>query len=308
MLDLLLWLKPRGLDNLFKLMTPPNTMNYINFVENCVAKRLELYETQKENAENEQRQDMFWFLCDAKNEAGGRAYSDGELHGEASTLIVAGTDTSSVAIAAVMFYITRNPIQYDKLIHEIRSKFLSPEQIVHGPELTSCIYLRACIDESMRLSPSAPSELPRQILKGGARIDGDYYPEGTEVGSAGWATGHNDEFYGDSKVFRPERWIPDESTGITVNDVKTLRSNFHPFAQGPGSCPAKNIAILELSIAIARTLHRFDVRRPPGNENGVGQGTPTACWGMRNRNIFQLQDAHIAVRNGPMVQFRKRCV
>jgi cytochrome P450 len=306
MLETVLWLKPRGLDSFFNMLAPPHIRHYVKFVDDCVAKRLDLYNAQKMKAEDEQRQDMFWFLCDAKNEAGGRAYSNGELHAEANMLIVGGTDTTSVTFAAIMFYITRNPVQYKKLVHEIRSTFASPDQIVHGPELNSCTYLRACIDESMRLSPSGPSELQRQVLKGGAQIKGEFYPEGTIVGSAAWATGHDEEFYGDSEVFRPERWIPDEGAGITQEDVKILQNNFHPFAQGPGSCPGKNLAILELCLAIARTLHRLDVRRPMGDEYGIGEGSPTAGWGKRNRNVFQIQDAYIAVRDGPMVQF-KRC-
>jgi cytochrome P450 len=290
------------------MLTPPHIKHYIEFVDDCVAQRLDLYDAQKKKAEDKQRQDMFWFLCDAKDEAGGRAYSNGELHAEANMLIVAGTDTTSVTIAAVMFYLTRNPVQYKKLVHEILSTFASPDEIVYGPQLNSCIYLRACIDESMRLSPSGPSELPRQVLKGGAHINGDFYPEGTVVGCAGWATGHNDEFYGDSEVFRPERWIPDDAASITKEDVKILQNNFHPFAHGPGSCPGKNIAILELSLAIARTLHRFDVRKPAGDGYGIGEGTETAGWGMRNKNIFQLKDSYISVRNGPMVQFKRRSV
>lgn len=82
---------------------------YLDFVDDCLAKRFDLYKAQKNNAEDEQRQDMFWFLCDARNEAGDRAYSDGELHAKANMLIVGGTDTTSVTIAAIMFYITRNP-------------------------------------------------------------------------------------------------------------------------------------------------------------------------------------------------------
>ncbi|KUJ07888.1 benzoate 4-monooxygenase cytochrome P450 [Mollisia scopiformis] len=308
MLNLIVWLKPRGLDALFKSITPPNIKSYISFVEDCVTKRLELYQAQKEKTVSEQRQDMFWFLCDAKDDAGDPAYSEGELRAEANMLIVGGTDTTSVTLAAVMFYLTRDALRLQKLVDEIQSTFSTPEHIAHGPQLTSCIYLRACIDEAMRLSPSGPSELPREILKGGAIINGEFYPQGTVVGSSGWATGHNDEFYGDSEVFRPERWIPDESTGVTEEEVNVLRANFHPFAQGPGSCPGKNIAILELSIAIARTLHRLEVRKPLEGDNSLGQGIPTNGWGMRNKNIFQLQDAYISVRNGPMVQFKKRPV
>ncbi|CAG8951558.1 hypothetical protein HYFRA_00007474 [Hymenoscyphus fraxineus] len=176
------------------------------------------------------------------------------------------------------------------------------------PQLTGYTYLRACIDETMRLSPSGPSELPRQVLKGGTIINGDFYPEGTIVGASGWATGHNEGVYGDAEVFRPERWIPDEGTGVTQEEVNILRANFHPFAKGPGYCPGKNIAILELSITIARMLHRLEVRKPPTGENSLGEGNPNGGWGKRNKNIFQIQDSYISVRNGPMVQFKKRRV
>lgn len=308
MLEWILWLKPRGLDKLSQALIPPNIKDYITFVDNCVAKRLHMYHSQKSLSETDQRQDMFWFLCDAKDETGqGPAYNNAELHAEANLLILGATDTTSVTLAAFMFYITRNPGPYKKLVHEIRSKFASPEDVVHGPGITSCVYLRACIDESMRLSPSGPSEFPRQILAGGATIMGEYYPEGTIVGSSGWAAGHNEEFYGDSEVFRPERWIPDGEEN-TVERVNSLRANFNPFAQGPGSCPGKNLAILELALVIARTLHRFDVRRPVGDEGNKGQGDPAGEWGTRNKDVFQLGDAYISVRDGPMVQFRRRGV
>ncbi|CAG8982845.1 hypothetical protein HYALB_00006655 [Hymenoscyphus albidus] len=307
MLELILWLKPGGLDNLFKSITPPHIKNYVNFVQTCVDKRLALYSEQKKEAVSAQRQDMFWFLCDAKDDDGRPAYSDGELHAEANMLIVGGTDTTSLQLAGIMFYLTRDICRLQKLVQEIQSRFQTPEDIVHGPELTGCTYLRACIDETMRLSPSGPSELPRQVRKGGTIINGDFYQEGTIVGASGWETGHNEDVYGE-EVFRPERWIPDEGTGVTQEDVNIFRANFHPFAKGPGSCPGKNIAILEPSITIARMLHRLEVRKPPTGENSLGEGNPNGGWGKRNQNIFQIQDSYISVRNGPMVQFKKRRV
>jgi len=298
-IDVFNWLKPRGLNKIFDLITPPNIRKYESFVKECVDKRVALFEAQKDKPENEQRQDMFWFLCNAKDDANRPAYTEGELRGEASLLIVAGTDTTSVTLTAFMFYITRNHMQYQKLIDEIRSKFSSPEEIVYGPTLRSCNYLKACIDEVMRLSPSGPGEFPRQVLKGGARINGDFYPEGTIVGYSGWASGHDERIFSNAEQFKPERWIPDEGSGITKEAVNALQACFHPFSAGPGSCAGKNIATLELLVTIARTLHRFDVRKALGGEGTLGESS-------HDRNIFQLQDAYIAVRNGPMVQFRER--
>jgi len=302
MLETILWLKPRGLDSIFKALTPPITKSYINFVKECVSERRKLYMSQKENTDSvEQRQDMFWFLCDAKKEDGSPAYSESELNAEANMLIIAGSDTTAVTLAAMIFYITYNPVQYGKLIHEIRHMFASVDETVHGPKLNACVYLRACIDETMRLSPSVLSDLPRQVLKGGATINGHYYPEGTIVGASSYADGHNGEFWGDAEVFRPERWIPSDE--ITQEDVNNLHTNLHPFAQGPGSCPGRNIAIMELCITLARTLYRFDVRQAPGEAGNVGMTIP---GGICDKNVFQVQDAYVAVRNGPMVQLRKR--
>ncbi len=285
-------------------MAPPNVKKYVDFVEHCVAKRIELYKSQQHKDESEQRQDMFWFLCDTKDDAGRPAYNESELHANANMLIVAGSDTTSTIMAALMFYLTRNPTVYKTLVNEICTKFSSAENITYGPELTSCVYLRACIDETMRIAPTGPSELPRLVRKGGATIAGHFYPEGTTVGYPGWANGHNEAFYGDSEIFRPQRWIPDDTN--TQEDINALRAGFNPFSQGPGSCPGKNIAILELQIAIARTLRRFDVRKSTEGNSSLGEGSPTAQWGMRNKNIYQLEDVYIAARNGPMVQLRKR--
>ncbi|CAG8973607.1 hypothetical protein HYALB_00009759 [Hymenoscyphus albidus] len=307
MLNTILWLKPRGLDNLMKAIAPPDIQHYINFVESCVTDRLQLYNEQILGAEDQQRKDMFWFLCDTKDDAGKPAYNTDQLNAEANTLIVGATDTTSTSMAGMMFYLTRYPDKLEKLVNELRSKFPTPEDIVHGPVLTSCVYLRACIDETMRLSPAGPGELPREVRKGGATIDGDFYPAGTIVGSSNWTTGHNEAIYGDTtEVFYPERWIPNPSTGVTQEDVKLARANFNPFATGPGSCPGKNLAILELSMTIGRTLHRLEIRKPLTGNNTLGEGDPANAWGKREKNVFQVEDAYVAVRHGPMLQFKKR--
>ena len=308
MVHLLLWIKPRFLDALFDKLMPPNIRLFDNFVKDSVANRVQQFKNEKEERRGDQAKDMLWFLCNAKDENGQPAYTPEQLCAEASLLIIAGSDTSSVVLASFMFYITRNRAAYKKLCTEIRTTFSSPEQVVHGAALTSCVYLRACIDEALRLGTPGPEELSREVLKGGAMIDGHFYPTGTIVGNPRWAQYHNDDFWGDSEVFRPERWIPDEATATTEEDVSRLKSNFQPFAYGPGNCPGKNIAILELSVTVARTLLRFDVRKSLEGDCDLGEGVATAQWGKRNKNIWQIEDAYITVHKGPIVQFKKRRV
>lgn len=108
--------------------------------------------------------------------------------------------------------------------------FESANDIVYGSKLSSCVYLRACIDEGMRLTHSGPCELSREVLQGGLKVSGEYLPEGTIVGSVPWVDSGNEEVYGDANVFRPERWIANEAAGVTKEQVSRIRSNFHPFS------------------------------------------------------------------------------
>lgn len=303
-LGFILWLRPRGFDALMAKITPPEIKAYYQFVHDSITKRSSLQEELREKPESQQRLDMFHFLRESKNpDTGAPAYSQEELWAEANMLIIAGADTTAVSLCGIFFYLVRDQIRLEKLAHEIRSTFASANDIVPGQKLQSCTYLRACIDEGMRLTPAGPSELGREIKPGGATINGEHYPAGTVVGVAAWAQTRN-EVYRDPLVFRPERWIVDTASGVTEENISLCRNNFHIFGRGPGSCPGKNMALLEMMLTVAKTLHRLDVRKAVGDT--LGEGSPDQQWGQRDRNIFQMQDAYISILQGPTVQFRKR--
>lgn len=298
-MSFVLWLKPRGLNQLYESITPKAVRQYYQFVYKSVSDRIALQAEQTKMREGERRQDIFYFLCEARDPDTGLAvYDEIDLRSEANLLIIAGSDTTAISLCGIFFYLTSNAHRYEKLVTEIRSSFDSTDDIVPGPKLSSCAYLKACIDEGMRLTPSGPCELPREVLSGGLTIKGEYFPPKTIVGTAPWANSRNQKIYKDATVFRPERWIVDEDAGVTKVDVAQMRSNFHPFSSGPGNCVGQNLAMMEMMIVIARTLYRLDVRRVPGSTLGGGK--------MENRDQYQLVDAYISLRRGPEVQFRKR--
>jgi len=203
------------------------------------------------------------------------------------------------------FYILRYPRVYAKLVDEIRTSFTSVDDI-RMESLSSCSYLKACVDETLRVAPAGPGELAREVLPGGLEIDGTYIPKGTHVGCTGWSIMHSEEYFGDPWVFRPERWIVDPATGVTESDVGRARACFNPFMIGSGNCVGQKIAMEELLITVARTLYRMDVRLASGDT--LGGGSPELGWGARDQNHIVLKDAYISIKNGPMVQFRKRIV
>ena len=119
-------------------------------------------------------------------------------------LVSAGSDTTAITISSFFFYIVRDTRLYGKLVKEIRSTFNSADDIVSGPKLSSCKYLLACIDETLRITPVIASGLYRTILPGGKMIDGKFYPAGITVTTSGWSCRRSDK-YGDPNIYRPER-------------------------------------------------------------------------------------------------------
>jgi len=304
-LSLIIWLKPRGLDRLMELVTPRPVQQFNDFIFDSVKSRVELYKKQKDIPEHERRQDMLYFLCKALDPSTGQpAYTEDELRAEASLLVIAGSDTTSASLASIFWYLIRAPRCYQKLVDELQRTFKTAEDAVYGRKLMGCTYLRACIDEGMRLVPPGPCEPPREVLAGGLNVLNEHYPKGTIVGTAPWCDALNVEVYGDPTVFRPERWIVDEAAGVTQEMVAGIRANFHPFLTGPGSCAGKNIALAEILLFVSRTLLRFDLRKTPGST--VGEGNPELGWGERDEKQFQILDAYISLKQGPEVQLRKR--
>lgn len=238
-LGLILWLRPRGLDALTAKITPPEIKAYYQFVHDSITKRRSLQEELREKPDSQQRLDMFHFLCESKNpDTGTPAYSQEELWAEANMLILAGADTTAVSLCGIFFYLVRDQIRLENLTYEIRSKFASANDIVPGQKLQSCTYLRACIDEGMRLTPAGPSEMGREIKPGGATINGECYPAGTVVGVAAWAQTRN-EVYRDPLVFRPERWIVDSASGVTEENISLCRNNFTSLEGVQARAPGK---------------------------------------------------------------------
>jgi cytochrome P450 len=129
------------------------------------------------------RKDFFYYLLNARDPETGKGFTGPELWGESNLLIIAGSDTTSTALAGSFFYLVHNPSTLKKLTDEIRSTFETVEDINSGLTLNLCTYLRAVIDEAMRLSPPVGGILPREVLPGGLEVDGIHIPEGTYLGS-----------------------------------------------------------------------------------------------------------------------------
>ncbi|KAI5927344.1 cytochrome P450 [Camillea tinctor] len=185
---------------------------------------------------------------------------------------IEGTEglTSSELWTEAMFFLTAGGTTTPTSI-EIRS----------GPKLTNCKYLRACIDEAIRLAPASLAPLWRtQSYEDQSDepiiVDGYVIPRGTEVAVSLYSLLHNDQYFPDPFDFKPERWMePDTPENEEAQAARTLvHDAFAPFALGARGCPGKPMLYLEDSLTIAKTIWYFDFESAPGDIGRVGEGRP----------------------------------
>ena len=287
----------------------------------------------------EARKDIIHHLLHATDPTTGKGFSREQLNVESSLLIAAGADTTSLTLAAVFHYLLHNPRVMDVLAEEVRST-LSAEDLdkISPSKLIGLPYMRAVVDETLRLSPPVPSLLAREVLKGGLTIDGNHIPEGTIVGVPSYAIHRNPEYFPEPEAFYPERWIAIDSEDTsssplpnvprTRHSVSLARQAFVAFSQGSRGCIGRQLAYYELHTALARLLHRFDIRlaRDPQTQRLMKDSISWRAGLMdvmdpkedirkkqgwreerKREGEFQIFDRFLSDRNGPMVEFRDRC-
>ncbi|KAF2470541.1 benzoate 4-monooxygenase cytochrome-like protein P450 [Lindgomyces ingoldianus] len=249
--------------------------------------------------------DFFSALLQAKDEKTGKGFSTNQLVSEAGLLTIAGSDTTVTATTGVFFYLVNYSTSLSRLEKEIRSSFSGVEEIRIGPQLASCHYLLACIEESLRMSPPVGSTLMREVLPGGLTVDGDWFPPGTDLAVPHYALHHDESYFPKSFLFKPERWLsgsPRDRKSSTIDS--TAASAFTAFGTGRTSCIGKYLAYQEISLVVARTVWLFDMRLQPGST--LGQGSKSMGPGRERKKEFQTWDKFVSIHNGPMVQFKRR--
>ncbi|KAH8595275.1 cytochrome P450 [Bisporella sp. PMI_857] len=234
-----------------------------------------------------------------------------ELVSECSLLIIAGSDTSSTCLATTIFYLLHNPACYSRVQGEVRSKFTTESELRNGGErVKDCTYMRACIDESLRMAPPVGSQLPREVLPGGMVIDEHHISAGTEVGTPIYTIHHNETYYPDPFTYNPDRWIADTEGHAEKNNasLKKAESAFCPFSVGARSCVGKDFAYHEVTTTLARLLWAFDMKLAEGRLGNLGGGCKGMGRGRERAGEYQQWDVFTSTHDGPMIHVRKRIV
>ncbi|KAM5246231.1 1,25-dihydroxyvitamin D(3) 24-hydroxylase, mitochondrial [Ctenodactylus gundi] len=203
-------------------------------VKSCVNSRLEKYSEQPGPD----------FLYDIYHHS---QLSKKELYASLTELQLAAVESTANSLMWALYNLSRNPHVQQNLLNEIQN-VLPENQMPQAEDLKKMPYLKACLKESMRLTPSVPFTT-RTLDK--ATVLGEYaLPKGTVLVLNTQFLGSDKDNFEDSDQFRPERWLAKEK----INPFSHL-----PFGLGKRMCIGRRLAELQLHLALCWIVRKYDI-------------------------------------------------
>ncbi|KAF6800158.1 benzoate 4-monooxygenase cytochrome p450 [Colletotrichum sojae] len=201
----------------------------------------------------EKLSDFFQALMEDKNGTP-NGLEWGAIVAEVSIMMNAGSDTTAIAMNNVMFWLLKSPRCMARLREEIDSVMEPGEVVAPYDKIKHLPYLRASLDESLRIVPPTTFGLPRRTPPEGAYILGEFVPGDTTVSISAYIAHRDPKVFPDPESYIPERWLGEKG--------KELQPYFVSFSAGARGCIGRNISYLEQTVLLASVLHRYDFALP----------------------------------------------
>ncbi|XP_042501261.1 cytochrome P450 86A1-like [Macadamia integrifolia] len=206
-----------------------------------------------------------------KKDINGNSFPSSFLSFIALNFVLAGRDTSSVALSWFFWLIMSHPHVEDKIINEIstvlkKTRGYDRQKWVEEPlvfdEVDQLVYLKAALSETLRLYPSVPEDF-KYVLSDDILPDGTVVPAGSSITYSIYSVGRMKAIWGDDcSEFRPERWI--SSDGERYEPPKE-GYKYMAFNAGPRTCLGKDLAYLQMKSVAAAVLLRHRLSLVPGH-------------------------------------------
>jgi cytochrome P450 len=180
-------------------------------------------------------------------QAADRGVIDGDrVRDEVMTTLLAGHDTTALALTYTWFLLSEHP-DYEDRVHREVDRVLGNDRPTMADVRDLSVTKRA-VEESMRLYP------PVYVLFRAADESitlGDYrVPEGATVMLSQWATHRSERYWEDPDRFDPDRFAPERS-------ADRPRFAYFPFGAGPRHCIGKHLAMLEARVILSTVARRY---------------------------------------------------
>jgi cytochrome P450 len=199
------------------------------------------------------RGDLLSLLVQARDADDGSGMSDRQLRDEVMTLVLAGHETTALALTWTWYLLAEHPQVEPGLRAELNG-------VLKGrpPELADVARLpftNAVIAEVLRLYPPVWA-IGREAIEN-TRIGEMAVQRGTVVLFSPWTMHRDERFFPEPDAFRPERWLDGLASRLP-------RFAYYPFGGGPRQCIGNVFALTEGALLLATIAQRYRLALVPG--------------------------------------------
>jgi cytochrome P450 len=183
----------------------------------------------------------------------GAPLGDGEIRDAVVTLLIAGHETTSLALAWALEQIVSRAQVMQRIVEELRQ--VTGGGPPRGDQLVRLEYLDGAIRESLRLRTILPFVV--RLTKGAFVAGGREYPPGVLLCPCSHLVHRRADLYPEPAKFRPERFLERKYAG----------HEWFPFGGGNRVCLGMAFALYEMKVVLGTLFTQVRLARLPGSRS-----------------------------------------
>jgi len=181
----------------------------------------------------------------------GYVLSDNEIRDQIISLVAAGYETTSGALAWAIYGLLSVPGAWDTAADEVRRALGG--RTLTASDLGALTYLNGVVHETLRLCP--PGVVSARRVMRDLSFDGHRIRAGRLLIFSAYVTHRLPEIWPEPLAFRPSRW-----DAAAPDYRKPAPHEFIPFSGGLHRCIGSGMATTEMTVMLARLLARTTLR------------------------------------------------
>lgn len=192
------------------------------------------------------RGDLLSMLLLAQHEDDGTHLTDEQVHDQCLTLLIAGHETTAMALSWTWHLLGQHPHVEEHLHREV-------DQVLDGrrprlEDLDALAYTRQVISEAMRLYP--PVWVVGRTATEGVDVGNYTIPAGATIYLSQFVIHRDARFFEEPERFDPDRWSVERKKAIS-------KFAYFPFGIGPRVCIGERFAWMEAMVVLALLASRW---------------------------------------------------